>query len=345
MSRLARFSLILIILPVWALAENLDCAKTKNNVEHLICGNPKLPELDSALGKIYQDVLSKASDRQKSHIIADQEHWLMFTRNACETETCLKHAYWSRQAALGNYFEPHFSLLYPHESEKVEAIQKVLSTASLYSSHDAPFCAQIFYDLKQMKDIRFIDPVVQVQSYEDPALDPWKKQCRSAPPFNFSYQCERNIVPADADDVLDACKVGYGLPPFKLYELPPVDTAGEKRYFFYSDDAYGPMNRNWREPSLGGGFAGFQQIDITRCLSVAGNHWEDGGKKLTAWIGALADAGQGGRNGNNYNSIIEYKNQYYFLILHEVRNSYWLDIEQTVRAAPPTICRWSPVKR
>ena len=108
---------------------------------------------------------------------------------------------------------------------------------------DPKFCGQVLDDLKQMKDIRLVDPVVQTQSYEDPALDPWKKNCQSAPPFHFSYQCERNIIPADADDVLNACKAGYGLPPFKLYELPSTGASGGKRHLFYNDEVYGPMNQ------------------------------------------------------------------------------------------------------
>lgn len=335
-----------LMLSFTAHAASFDCAKAQSKVEHLICDNPKISELDSKLGQVYQDVLSKANDEQKQRAIAEQKHWLKFTRNVCEKETCLKHAYWSRQAALETYFEPR-SPLYEKESDKAEAIKQVLATAPLYSRRDTPFCTQIFDDLKQMKDIRLVDPVVQTQSYEDPALDPWKKQCMLAPPLNVSYFCDRNIVPADADDVVEGCNVGYGLPPFKLYELPPAGASGEKRHIFYNDDAYGPMNRDYRKPALGGGFAGFRQIHITKCLSARGNAWERGEKESSSWsrTSVHADAGQGGRNGKNYNSIIEYKNQYYFLVLHEVRNNYWLDIEPTAFNIHPTICRWTPVKQ
>lgn len=326
-------------------AASFDCAKAQSKVEHLICDNPILSGLDSKLGRDYQDVLSKANDEQKQRVITEQKHWLKHTRNVCEKETCLKHAYWSRQAALQTWFEPR-APLYEKESDKAEAIKQVLATAPLYKlTHSDPkFCSQVFDDLKQMKGIRLVDPVVQVQSYEDPALDPWKKQCQSAPPFHVSYECERNIVAADADDVVDACRTGYGLPPFKLYELPPVGASGEKRHIFYNDDAYGPMNRDYRKPKLGGGFAGFRQIHITKCLNAGGNAWEHGQKEVSSWVrtSVSADAGQGERNGKNYNSIFEYKNQYYFLVLHEVRNNYWLSIEPTERRK--FTCSWSPVK-
>lgn len=331
------------------LAASFECAKAQSKVEHFVCDNPKLSELDSKLGQVYQEVLSKANDEQKQRVITEQKHWLKYTRNICEKEICLKHAYWSRQAALETWFEPR-SPLYKHESDKAEAIKQILETAPLYYSSGTineinQFCGQMFDDLKQMKDIRLVDPVVQVQSYEDPALDPWKKQCQSAPPFNVSYECERNIVAADADDIVDACRTGYGLPPFKLYELPPAGASGEKRHIFYNDDAYGPMNRDWRKPALGGGFAGFRQIHISKCLNMAGNVWEHRQTEVSSWVktSVSADAGKGGRNGKNYNSIFEYKNQYYFLVLHEIRSNYWFEIKSLELGK--TGCRWSPVKR
>ena len=323
-------------------AESFDCAKASTKVEHMICDSPEISKLDDKLGQDYRDVLGKANEEQKHQLIADQKHWLKFTRNDCDMETCLKHAYRSRQAALETYFEPR-SPLYVHESEKAEAIKQVLATEPLYPSYDTPFCREIFDDLKQMKGIRFVDPVVQTQSYEEPALDPWKQQCQTAPPFNFSYSCYRNISPTDADDVLKVCNAGYGLPPHKIFELPFSDASDEKRYIFYSDDSYGSINGDNRKPVLGAAFAGFQQINITQCLSPRGNHWAQVGG-LSSWQGVFADVNAGVRNGKYFNSIIEYNNQYYFLILHEVFGNYLLDIEQTTRDIPPTICHWLPDK-
>lgn len=305
---------------------------------------PAIAKLDDELGKAYQDVLGKASEEQKQRLMVEQKHWLEHTRNVCEKETCFKHAYWSRLAALAAYFEPR-SPLYKKESDKAEAIKQVLATAPLNSLYDTPFCREVFDDLKQMKGISFVDPVVQTLSFEDPALDPWKQQCQSAPPFNFTFWCDRNIRPADADDVVDGCSAGYGLPPFKLYELPPVGATGEKRLIYYADDAYGPMNQDWRKPRLGGGFAGFQLIDTARCLSVQGNKWLRGSKKATYLDSVFADAGQGDRNGKNYNSIFEYKKQYYFLVLHEKNyGGYRLDIASVLPNGnnEQKVCRWFP---
>ena len=81
------------LLLVSAQAASFDCSKAQTKVEHLICDNPEISKLDGKLGQDYQDVLSKANDEQKQRVIAEQKHWLKFTRNVCEKDTCLKHAW------------------------------------------------------------------------------------------------------------------------------------------------------------------------------------------------------------------------------------------------------------
>lgn len=103
-------------------------------------------------------------------------------------------------------------------------------------------------------------------------------------------------------------------------------------------DAYTPETWEWNRPKLGGsGRAGFRSFDVVSCNSRGG-------------FGA--DAGQGGRNGKNYNSIIEYKNQYYFLVLHQPISAphikpihYWLEIQSIASngSKEMTICDWTPV--
>lgn len=329
------FGLLTLELP--AQAASFDCGKAQSKVEHLICDNPKLSELDSKLGQDYQDVRSKANEEQKKILITEQKHWLKHTRNVCGDETCLKLAYWSRQAGLATFFEPK-SPLYEHEADKAEAIKQVLATAPLYLSGGKPdvpsFCTRMFDDLKQMKDVRFVDPVVQTQSYEDPALDKVKQHCGAKPPLNFSRWCEpRMNIPNNKEgfaESLAICDVGFGLPPFKLYELTPIEPTDKSRFIFYADDAYGPMNLEWKKPLLGGGFSGFSQIDPKECKPVIKN-------------GTGMAAGGGDRDGKNYNSIIEYKNQYYFFILHKppLSNKYWLDIQPV--EPPKMVCNWTPV--
>lgn len=358
MNRLISVLLLWLAVTVQAQAASFDCEKAQSKVEHLVCGDSKLSKLDQKLAKtfgedyttslskqddelaqIYQDDLKKTDAEQKQQLITEQKHWLKNTRNVCQDITCLKLAYWSRQAALETFFVPK-SPLYEHESEKAGAIQKVLATTQLEliggATGAANFCTRMLGDLKQMKGIRFVDPIVQTQSYEDPALDPWKRQCKGKPPLNFSRGCLPNIaknLPAGKEgfaDSLAECDVGFGLPPFKLYELTPIELTDKSRIIFYSDDAYGPMNLSWKKPSLGGGFSGFRQIDQANCRQV-----ED----------VFTQAGRGGRNGENYNSIIKYKRQYYFLVLNKEVDSWWLNAETITPngTKEQKVCNWSPV--
>jgi uncharacterized protein len=320
-------------------AASFDCSKATTTVEHLVCDTPLISKLDETLDKDYRDVLAKATEKQKLQIRTEQRHWLTTMRNACKTTTCLKHAYWSRQAALETYFAPR-SPLYKDESEKATLIKKVLDTASLKRVYDAPICNEIYDGLTQMKGIQYINPVVQTQSYQDPVVDPWKKSCQSAPPFNFSFFCEPNIEPTNGDDVLKICNVSYGLPPFKLYVLPPATGSQEKRYIFYNDDSYGLMNWEHEKKSLGNGFVGFREISPSKCLGVFGNLWNAQGKAERAPINAYLETNSADPGQPNYNSLIQYRGKYYFLVLYKSYGRYWMTVKPVVESK--SICRWAP---
>ena len=318
---------LIMALPVRA--ASFDCGKAETKVEKLVCDNPVISKLDDKLGKTYQNDLNKANDEERQRLITEQKHWLKYTRNVCSNEACFKHAYWSRLAELETFFEPH-SPLYKKEAEKADAIKQVLATVPLYEStfSNPPFCRQVFEDLKRMKDIYFVDPVVQVQSYEDPALDPLKLQCKGKEPLHFSYTCDPKLYPGDIEQIGAECSAGYGLPPFKLFELSLLQASGEKRYVFYSDDDYGPMNEDWSPPHPGGGYAaGFDKLILPGCKHQ----------------GSSTRAHGGARNGSNYNSVIKYNNQYYLLNLFKEYISYRLSIELVTQSSN-SACRWTSVK-
>lgn len=308
---------------------SFDCAKAQTKAEKYVCGNAAISKLDEELAKAYQDVLGKADGEQKTRVIAEQKHWLSHTRNLCATETCFKHAYWSRLAELLTFFEPK-SPLYKKESDKVGSIQQVLRTAPLYESTltDPQLCRQLLADLKEMRHVRLVEPVAQTQSYEDPAFDPWRQKCRPGRPLNFSYWCEPNLYTEDVGAAIAGqCSVGYGLPPFRLFELPPLEPSVKTEYVSYTDDGYGPMNQESREPGRSRVFSGFRRIDFPGCKPNA----------------TSAPGSEGFRNGPNYNSIIAYGTKYYTLMLYREQNDYWLDIDSV--SPRGGACRWTPVKR
>jgi len=307
-------------------------------------------KLDKELRKLYQDVLDKANEKQKKRLITEQRHWLKYVRNICKNELCLKQAYWSRQAALDTFFVP-INDPFAKESDKAVPIKKILASHVFYEStiSDQKFCGQFFKNLKNMKGIKFIEPILKVNSYEDPALDPWKQQCKSSPPFHYGAGCDPNLLRGykrtgeeGYKNTLLYCEVGYGMPPYKLFELPPKKGGKGKRYIFYSDNSYGPMNQDHKKPAIGRGYAaGFSQIDISSCSHVHGS-------------GFAIDRDPAG---HAYNGIIGYKNKFYVVQLHDLfllptKNSsqkewsWWL----TVELVSPRLtkghqfCSWSPVK-
>ena len=311
-----------------AQAASFDCAKAQLPAEKFVCGNQFISALDDKLDAVYRSVLAKVSADEKQQVIAQQRHWLKHTRNVCTQEVCFKHAYWTRQAELATFFEPK-SPLYAKEADKVQDIKKVLAEAPLYKSQSVPMCDQVFTALKQMQGIRFVDPVVQTMSYEDHALDTWKQRFRrQGVPFTFSYECLppfHDNIGDDADSSLLECETWYGLPPFKIFELPPLKPVEKTRYIFYQDSGYGPMNRERGPgyPIISGG--DFTEFCFGRC---------DG--PVYAFVRARSNK----RDGPNFNSVFIYRQRYFILALERVRGEFWMKIRPT---DTNITCLWSPV--
>ena len=139
---------------------------------------------------------------------------------------------------------------------------------------------------------------------------------REKPELVKASEKKRGRDPKIVDEVLkkdeawkkelsSVCGAGYGLPPFKLFELPSVDSSERKYYVFYSDDYYGPMNQDWTKPSAGFGYsASFYQLILPGCKRQGGYTYSRGGV----------------RYGGNYNSVFLHGNQYYFLKLYKENN-------------------------
>jgi uncharacterized protein len=318
-------------------AASFDCKKAASTVENLICKNPDLSKQDEQMSKLYQDDYAKSNDTQKQSLLAEQKHWLKLSRNVCKNETCIKIAYWSRLSELDTFFAEK-SPLYEHESDKAESIKQILVSAPFHyagwtDNKNDKTCHQMFEDIKVMKGLSFIDPVAQTQSYEDPVLDEYKHNCTLKPSLNFGYAC----LPAIAanlsngenrlSEALEECDVSFGLPPFKIYELPPNNMSEKVQHIMYSDDAYGPVNWIARKPHIGGGFSGFRQVDLNSC-------------EQSSDIFAQSGSGQVDQN---FNSVFLYKEQYYFMVLIKEFDTWWMNISTITKngARNQKVCGWN----
>ncbi len=76
---------------------SFDCGKAKTKVEHLICDNTELENLDDGMAAVYKATLQEHA--QPDLVKQAQKHWLK-KRNNCKDVGCVKKAYMSRLAAL-----------------------------------------------------------------------------------------------------------------------------------------------------------------------------------------------------------------------------------------------------
>jgi uncharacterized protein len=183
-------------------AASFDCTKAASHVEKLICSNSEISELDDEVNIDYHKTLDETNNGLRTDLIKQQKHWLKFMRNRCSDELCLKHAYWSKLAELETFFivnnlnihgPTYIKSPYKNEAEKLEPIKQILATTKMHAASSQPaFCQQIFDDIKQMRNISFLEAKVKTSSYEDAALDPWKQHCKSGQSLNFGYMLMAN---------------------------------------------------------------------------------------------------------------------------------------------------------
>jgi hypothetical protein len=87
---------------------SFNCAKAQTKVEHMICDNPKLADLDVSVARAYRQETEPGRDA--SYIEStkkDQKEWLKL-RNTCETVECLEQKLLSRYESLAPWdFEQH----------------------------------------------------------------------------------------------------------------------------------------------------------------------------------------------------------------------------------------------
>lgn len=95
--------LLLLILPLPALAAGFDCRKATTKVESLICRSQSLSQLDEDLSATYRSAMTGPDDAEPVSI--DQKRWLKNVRAKCRDEACLERAYRDRIVALRQWHD------------------------------------------------------------------------------------------------------------------------------------------------------------------------------------------------------------------------------------------------
>lgn len=73
---------------------SFDCAKASTAIEHQICADPELADLDRQLSDAYRRLLADSPDPASEKTA--QVNWIKTQRNACSDTACLTAAYRSR---------------------------------------------------------------------------------------------------------------------------------------------------------------------------------------------------------------------------------------------------------
>jgi uncharacterized protein len=77
---------------------SFDCAKAKTKIDKLVCGDPKLSDLDDKLSALYKKALELSPVPEDSK--EQQREWVKGWRNTCKGAACLERAYASRISDL-----------------------------------------------------------------------------------------------------------------------------------------------------------------------------------------------------------------------------------------------------
>src|SRR5258708_39367605 len=98
-----------LIIFAQAHAQSFDCNKASTQVEHTICSNKTLGELDTTLASQLKDSVSNANPEQRGDYIRDERQWLRFRNQHCapgsptageSLSECLAAAYRDRITSL-----------------------------------------------------------------------------------------------------------------------------------------------------------------------------------------------------------------------------------------------------
>lgn len=97
-------ALVVMLFASEGFAASFDCQKASTSIEHAICMDKTLSELDGELGMLYSEALKGAGDQKL--LRSEQRYWISAVRDKCGDTDCLTLAYRDRIAVLTGVDEP-----------------------------------------------------------------------------------------------------------------------------------------------------------------------------------------------------------------------------------------------
>jgi len=197
---------------------------------------------------------------------------------------------------------------------------------------DEKFCRQFFEDFQKQEKIVHVQPIIQVDSYDDPALAPFKAKCpklrvaKKEGAESSELEFELNETVGDQFGNL-----WRGTAHFRMYKVDINNNKADgEEHVFYSD-RFVPKPMFGDEGVSGPGpdetKGQYLVVDFEKCLTM-------GGLAVDQFRGPTTKK-------PSYNGIIQYKGRFYIYDL-EPSGGYKLSIEELTRSRKTfkTICRY-----
>jgi hypothetical protein len=168
-----------------------------------------------------------------------------------------------------------------------------------YIGKDDPLCPAFLEDFKKQRHIKYIEPIVRTDNYDDPVLQPYRQKCPRLDLRKVIAVDDRLGYPQGlTEEELELIGiVSYGIGNFQLFKVDinndPTD--GEEYIFYYEGEFY-PKTRKTSPENRA-----YQVVDFSTCEITGGTYFNRlGSAKWTR------------------NAVIKYKGNYY---LYELQSA------------------------
>ena len=205
----------------------------------------------------------------------------------------------------------------PNETVKVGPIMQILARKEFAPNQpEKPFCAQFLKDFKTLNGMRFIEPKVVAQNYDEPALASFKARCGKQP-LNEIFACDGRAtadVKWEANPAkrrqqnLEYCSVFYGTRNFKIFQLDANnDPKDGEEIVVYFERTRGPANRPAETTITGDG--GYYAYSAKSCSPIA---WVPTHDPYNYFFQRPVE---------NHNGVISYRSKFYVFDLYALIGS------------------------
>ncbi len=235
-------------------AASFDCETARTKVEKMICSDEELSRQDEQLAELYTKSLAVVS--YKDDLKLQQRHWIKNERNTCKNKDCLRLVYSARIGILENTYAAA-KIVRTHPSSVkdkdivVSAARKMRlanmvpgETYSKIELAERKFCSAFLEDLKEGKNVEFVEPIVTTDDYNDPRLQKYLGRCPDLKPYETVYWLphimrflQENKIPRSEWE--ESGFRSYSTRDFKLYEVDMHRKNKKRSTYVFSGECYG----------------------------------------------------------------------------------------------------------